>query len=390
MSTWKRGYNQHAGLNSRGNTQMSTRQSSIKYEKAIKNAKMVSYASAAIAVAALAVSVFILMHGGGKEITYINRTVYLNGTAPAASYGAAIAYNITSPLITPPMSLAADPPITANNTFGNRLTGINMPLNSTDLAVINNASDSNFETAGEMLINGKINNSVGISLKKVPVFMLNGKPTVIYLGSITCVFCGENRWAMALALSRFGNFSALFTGYSSFGDYNVPTIYWSPAHYNQSTMDLGSFYNSKYINFLAFEDTDPITAGFNLQTINVMQQEVNSTGNLAYKDAFQFIINLNNFQGTPYTIWGNYNAAGADAEDFGNSSPTATSGIQLEYMTHRQIFQQLSSPTDQFGWTEYAAADLYVAMICSSNSSINSTAPVCSLPAIISIEKDGY
>ncbi len=66
--------------------------------------------------------------------------------------------------------------------------------------------------------------------------------------------------------------------------------------------------------------------------------------------------------------------------------PTSDS-FPLTNMTHEQVLAQLANPNDQFAWTEYAAADLYVAMVCSS---INNTAPVCSLPAIQQLEKLGY
>ena len=100
-------------------------------------------------------------------------------------------------------------------------------------------------------------------------------------------------------------------------------------------------------------------------------------GNIAYIDAFKLIEQLNNFQGTPYTIWGSDQVSGADAIDFGNSPPTSSTDIQIVNMTHAQILQQLASFNDQFSQSEYAAADLYVAMICSS---INNTALVCFLP----------
>jgi len=252
--------------------------------------------------------------------------------------------------------------------------------------VINNASDAYFEEAGELYLNDSLANSVGTSAKTVPAFIVNGKPSVIYLGSITCIFCGENRWAMALALSRFGGFSTLFTGFSSKGDGDIPTLYWSPATYNQSSMDFGSFYTSNYINFIAFEDTDPITGGFDIQPLAQMQEFVNATGNLAYIDAFKYILQINNFGGTPYTIWGARQINGADAIDFGNSSSEAP--LPFANWTHAQVFSLLKTPNSQFAWTEYAAADLYIAMVCGT---INNTAPVCSLSAITQIEKaNGY
>lgn len=336
-----------------------------------------SYAVIILSIALVALFFYSLTITHLSKTVYVNRTVYISGPIPV---------NITSSLIVPNTSIAEDPIITANQSFGTRLTGINEPLNSTELSIINNASDAYFETAGQMLLNNSLNDEVGTSARNVTPVMINGKPSVIYFGSITCIFCGENRWAMALALSRFGSFSDLFKGYSSFGDADVPTLYWSPARYNQSSIDLGSFYSSRYINFIAIEDTDPITSGFNLQQFSTIQQEVNSTNNLAYEDSLRFIIQLNNFQGTPYTVWGNKQVGGADAEVFGNNPPT-NSTLPLTYMTHADVLNQLAAPNTQFAWGEYAAADLYIAMTCGS---IQNSAPVCSLPAIQRLETLGY
>ena len=299
-----------------------------------------------------------------------------NSTRPIGSY------NITGTLIVPPTYLPDYPAITQNQPFGSRLTNINQQLNSTELSVIDNAPDSYFETAGQMYLNGSLKNYVGTQPLKVSPFIVNGKPSVIYLGSITCIFCGENRWAMALALGRFGSFSRLYKGYSSFGDGDLPTLYWRPDAYSNSTVNLGAFYNSTYINFVPLEDTDPITGSFVLQPLSTIQQEINATGNPVYEDAMSYILRLNQFSGTPYTIWGSYQSSGADAVDFGNTTPSAPP-FPLTNMTHEQVLQQLASPNDQFAWTEYAGADVYIAMTCGA---INNTASICSLPAIRAIE----
>lgn len=346
-------------------------------ESTVKSLKIITYISLLIGIIAIVVAAYALF--GIRTTPPVVQPTTVQPIPNTTFAG----YNITGTLITPPMSIPSDPVITAQQPFGTRLTNINAPLNASELAAINDAPNSYYEKAGEMLLNGSLTNEVGTTPTAVPMLIVNGKPSVIYLGSITCIFCGENRWAMAMALSRFGNFTALFKGYSSFGDGDLPTLYWSPAHYNQSTVDLGSFYKSNYVNFIAIEDTDPITGGFNLQPLNVIQQEINSAGNSVYSTAMAYILKLNNFQGTPYTIWGKYNVGGADAVVFGNTTPTSASSLPMTYMTHDQIFQQLSNPSSQFAWSEYAAADLYVAMICSS---INNSAPVCSLPAIKQIE----
>ncbi|MEM3781356.1 MAG: DUF929 family protein [Candidatus Micrarchaeaceae archaeon] len=370
------------------------RESRYEIAESIGVTKTLAYFAIAISVAALLVSAYAILRT--STATFISASSPSSSSSSSAIPPAQFkAFNISSSLITPSQSPPAGAPvITQEQPFGSRLTNINSPLNASELAVINNAPNSYFEIAGEMLLNGSIKNEVGASHNKVPMFIVNGKPSVIYLGSITCIFCGENRWAMALALSRFGNFSALYKGYSSFGDGDLPTLYWAPASYNSSGKDdLGNFYSSKYINFISIDDENPITAGFALNPIQVIQSNVNATGNTAYIDALSYIINdlgknaSTAFSGTPYTIWGEYQVGGADAIDFGNSTPSSSSNLPLASMTHAQVLAQFANFNDQFAYTEYAAADLYVAMVCSS---INNAAPVCSLPAIGKLESAGY
>src|SRR5580700_9039418 len=50
--------------------------------------------------------------------------------------------SVNGSLITPPLSFSDAPPILTAQPFGNRLTDINVPLNSTELAVINDSPDS--------------------------------------------------------------------------------------------------------------------------------------------------------------------------------------------------------------------------------------------------------
>ncbi len=284
---------------------------------------------------------------------------------------------------------SSQPAQQSNITFGRTLAGIDQPLNSTELSVINNAPDSYYQTAGEMFINGTLNNTpYPGNANPAPALILNNKPSVFYLGSITCIFCGENRWAMALALSRFGSFSKLFIGYSSFGDGDLPTLYWTHENYNVSGDSIGNYYSSNIINFISIDDTNPITKGFQLNSIPTIHANILSYDNQTYAQAYNYFANLSQnktttFTGTPYTVWGNYQFPGADAVVFGNSTPSSNY-LPLEYMTHAQVLSQLANPTDQFAQSEYAAADVYVAAVCKS---INNTAPACTaIPAIAAIE----
>lgn len=345
-------------------------------ENAIRNVKIISYAALGIGIIAMLIGIMALLsHSGTPSVSLLN------------SSSATIVKLSNANLLTPPLSLASAPVITAQQPFGSRLTGINSQLNASDLAVINSAPDAYFETAAKMILNGSMNGLIYPTTFAKARYSLeiNGKPTVIYLGAISCIFCGENRWAMALALGKFGTFSNLFEGYSSIGDSDVPTLYWAPAHYNSaSAVDFGNFYQSSYIDFVSMDYASPISAGFQMQSIAYILAQAQATNNTAYATAAQVINKNNNFQGTPYTIWGGFDVPGADASDFGNGSITNSSHIPLTYMSHAEIFSQLANPNDKFAWTEYAAADLYIAAACSS---LNNTAPVCSsIPQIKQIE----
>ncbi len=304
--------------------------------------------------------------------------------------------SVTGQLITPPLSLMDAPPILAQQPFGQRLTDINVPLNSSQLSLINDEPNAYFDTAARMWLNGSLTSLVGQRIAAAPLLTVNGKPAVVYLGAISCVFCGENRWAMALALSRFGTFQNLFFGYSALGDQDVPTIYWSPAHYNTTSADFGNFYQGTYVTFLSIEYSSPIREGFQMQTLSYFQQQATALNDTIYEKATTLLVDLNNFVGTPYTIWGRYSVLGADATNFGGTTTTASSSstsstttaalLPLALMTHDQVLASFAKPSTQFAWTEYAAADYYVALICSSlgvMASSSVTAPaICSEPDI--------
>jgi len=288
-------------------------------------------------------------------------------------------------------------------TVGQRLTGIDTPLTPSQLSTINNASNNYFEMAGEKLLNLSIpnvsysNHTYAGSLFEVSfaeplsynALIVNGKPSVIYIGAISCVYCGENRWAMALALSRFGTFNTLYTGYSSLGDGDVPTLYWNINNYTAKGVKFGNSYKSNYINFFSAEYESPITAGFQFPASQYpIQYFAANATNSSYVKAMNYMNRSNAFQGTPFTLWGTYLNRGADAVVLTNSSNPAsqvTNYPPISYMSHAQIFNQLQSLNDTFALEEYAAADVYIAQVCPS---INNTAPICSLPAIKAMEKE--
>ncbi|MGC8669765.1 MAG: DUF929 family protein [Candidatus Micrarchaeia archaeon] len=326
----------------------------------------------AVLVVIVVISIFYTYHSIGS--------ISLGAKAPASG--------VTN---TTPSSLS-------NNSAGQRLTNIGKPLTSVELAAINNASNSNFETAGEMIFNTTpgnpfeetYNNGTYIGIIYVPKahlvnpYIINGKPSVIYLGAISCIYCAENRWAIALALSRFGTFNKLFTGYSSLGDGDVPTLYWNNDNYTtQQGVTFGNLYNSSYINFISADYDSPITAGFEFPQSGV-SYFINAAPNATYKDAYLLINRTGLFEGTPFSIWGSVANSGVDAVIFGTPKPGESSNIPpISYMTHSQILAQIQSFNTTFAKEQYAAADVYIAELCPS---INNSAQVCSLPAIQKLE----
>ena len=72
----------------------------------------------------------------------------------------------------------------------------------------------------------------------------NGKPEMLYMGAEYCPYCAAERWAMIVALSRFGTFSGLTTVHSSTTD--------TPANISTFTFH-NSTYASKYLTFTPVE-----------------------------------------------------------------------------------------------------------------------------------------
>jgi thiol-disulfide isomerase/thioredoxin len=77
-----------------------------------------------------------------------------------------------------------------------------------------------------------------------PTLTSAGKPEVLYIGAEYCPYCAAERWAMTVALSRFGTFSNLHFIHSTSND----------VYSNTSTLTFyQSSYTSKYVTFNPFE-----------------------------------------------------------------------------------------------------------------------------------------
>jgi hypothetical protein len=97
-------------------------------------------------------------------------------------------------------------------------------------------------------------NSIGVGTAnqkprpiKAPALTANNKPEILYEGAEYCPYCATERWAMSVALAKFGTFSHLGITHSSTTD----------VYPNTQTL---SFYKSTYTsNYLTFTSIEMYT-----------------------------------------------------------------------------------------------------------------------------------
>jgi hypothetical protein len=267
-------------------------------------------------------------------------------------------------------------------------SGIGDPFTPSELASINGQPLSNYQTAGEMLLNGSIANAVALGrANHFRPLVVDGKPSVVVLQAISCSDCAMNRWGQALALAAFGNFTTLYQGYSALGTNHVTTLYWGRDNYTAAQgVTFGGSYASKYLNFFPVDyDSQVITGGFQWTTLGYLAQHApNST----WQAVTAFMENASNALGnkappTDTQLWGSSVWFGGVAVILGNSTSVAGAAAPVSHLSHQSALAQISGFDDQYAWSNYAAADVYIAGICPS---LAGPPPVCSLPAIVSLE----
>ncbi len=128
-------------------------------------------------------------------------------------------------------------------------TGSGSPLNGTPVSqtVLNQLSGVSLNT-----LNTVGSGAAGVTPVK-PVtnpapLTLNGKPEVLYMGAEYCPFCASERWAMIVALDKFGNFSGLQYTESA----PLPEAYPNTATFSFRA----ATYTSNYISFASVEQQD--------------------------------------------------------------------------------------------------------------------------------------
>jgi hypothetical protein len=186
-----------------------------------------------------------------------------------------------------------------------------------------------------------------------------GKPEMLYIGAEYCPYCAAERWAMIVALSRFGTFSGLATirsaAQNGAGQAEpfplTPT--WTFAH---------SSYASTYLTFTPVEEftnvPDKSTGGYTpLMNLTSEQQALFTKYDAANQGAIPFIDFGNKFMSVGATY-----------------DPTVLKGL-----TWSQIAADLHTPTSPVAKAVLGAANYTTAAICGITS--DQPATVCT-PAV--------
>ncbi len=191
----------------------------------------------------------------------------------------------------------------------------------------------------------------------------DGKPDITYIGSEYCPFCAAQRWAMVVALSRFGTFSGLRATHSSSIDQYPNT---------QTLSFYGSTYTSAYIDFSPVEE-------------QTNQVEGNTYSPLQQPTAAQSAL-LATYDKAPYT-----NEAGnIPFVDIANRSIIVGASYSpglLAGLSAQQIAADLSDPSSPVGQAIDGTANQITASICAVSG--NQPTSVCNSSAIAAIRSKG-
>ena len=189
----------------------------------------------------------------------------------------------------------------------------------------------------------------------------NGKPEMFYLGSEFCPFCAAERWAMIVALGRFGTFSGLATIRSAAADgAGDPEPYPDTATWTFAKAS----YSSPYLAFTPVENLtnipDPSTGGYTtLETPTAAQQAL-----VAKYDAPPYVPSADS-GAIPFIDFGNKYAI------FGASySPQVLAGLSWS-----QIAADLSNPDSAVANGIDGTANYLTAAICAMTG--NQPASAC-------------
>jgi len=203
---------------------------------------------------------------------------------------------------------------------------------------------------------------VGVATTKptkitAPALTADGEPRVVYVGAEYCPYCAAERWAMAVALSRFGTFTGLGETASSPSD----------VYPNTATLTFhGASYASNYLSFTARE----------IQSNQAVNGAYAPLDTLSSADQALF----DKYNAPPYTdsagsipfidIGGRYLISGA------SYSPQVLQG-----KTQTQIAAALADPNSAIAKAVDGTANLITAAICQITN--GQPGAVCQSPGVV-------
>jgi hypothetical protein len=172
----------------------------------------------------------------------------------------------------------------------------------------------------------------------LPRMMAGGKPRFLYVGADYCPYCAAERWAIVVALSRFGTWSHLGTTESASNDVYPST---------QTLSFFGAHYTSRYLSFTGIEKaTNQLVNGqyAPLDKLTAADQKIVDT-----------------YDKAPYTAGGIpfLDIAG----DYLTSGSTYSPAV-LKGKTREQIAAALADPNDPIAKAVGGSANILTAAIC--------------------------
>jgi hypothetical protein len=185
-----------------------------------------------------------------------------------------------------------------------------------------------------------------------------GKPEVLYIGAQYCPYCATERWAMAVALSRFGTFSGISGIHSAGGQEVYP---------NTATLNFyKARYTSKYLTFTPVEQETvsekPLEKTTAAETALLTKYDTPPYVSSSEQGAIPFI-----------DFGGKYFVHGAQYD------PQVLSG-----QTWAQVAAALQDPSSAIAKGADGAANMITATICKVTS--NQPSNVCTSPVIKTIQ----
>jgi len=192
-----------------------------------------------------------------------------------------------------------------------------------------------------------------------PALTADSKPRILYVGAEYCPFCAGERWAVAVALSRFGTWSNLGATSSSATD----------IYPNTATLSFhGATYASTYLSFTGYETETNQPQGGSYAPLDTP-----SAADQAIVDKYDAppYVSASSAGSIPFVdIGGKFIISGASYDV-----------SILQGLTHEQIAAALKDPNSAVAKAIVGTANVITADICKVTG--NTPASVCSMPGVV-------